>query len=69
MYGMDELIPIDYTNFDFMLYKDLRKLTSRYVFTLGGGAMSWKSIRQKCSANSTTEAEYVAACEALKEAV
>ena len=31
--------------------------------------MSWRSIKQKCIADSTTEAEYVAACEAAKEAV
>jgi len=39
------------------------------VFALGGGAVSWRSIKQKCIADSTTEAEYVAACEAAKEAV
>ena len=31
--------------------------------------MSWRSIKQKCIADSTTEAEYVAACEATKEVV
>ena len=31
--------------------------------------MSWRSIKQKCIANSTTEAEYVATCEAAKKAV
>ena len=69
MYGRDELIPIGYTDSDFMLDKDLRKSTSRHVFTLGGGALSWRSIKQKCIADLTTEAEYVAACEAVKEAV
>jgi hypothetical protein len=39
------------------------------VFTLGGGAISWRSIKQKCIADSTMEAEYVAASEAAKEAV
>ena len=38
-------------------------------FTLGGGAIGWRSIKQSCIANSTMEAEYVAACEAAKEAV
>ena len=52
-----------------MLDKDLRKSTSGHVFTLGGGAVSWRSIKQKCIADSTTEAEYVAAYEAAKEAV
>ena len=45
MYGGDELIPISYTDSDFMLDKDLRKSTSEHVFTLGGGAVSWRSIK------------------------
>ncbi|OIT33734.1 retrovirus-related pol polyprotein from transposon tnt 1-94, partial [Nicotiana attenuata] len=45
------------------------KCTSGYVLTLGGGAISWRSIRQSCVADSTMEAEYVAASEAAKEAV
>ena len=40
MYGKDELIPIGYTDSDFMSDKDLRKSTSGHVFTLGGGAVS-----------------------------
>ena len=43
--------------------------TSRYAFTLGGGAISWRSIKQSCIADSTMEAKYVAASEATKEAV
>ena len=35
--GSDELIPVRYTNSDFMSNKDFRKLTSGYVFMLGGG--------------------------------
>ena len=69
IYGRDELIPIEYTDSDFMSDKDLRKSTSGHVFTLGGGAVSWRSIKQKCIADSTTEAEYIAACEAAKEVV
>ena len=40
-----------------------------YVFSLGGGCISWRSTLQKCVAQSTTEAEYVAAAEAAKEAI
>ena len=39
------------------------------MFTLGGGAIGWRSVKQSCIANSTIEAEYVAAYEAAKEAV
>jgi len=69
IYGSDELIPVGYTDSDFMSDKDSRKSTSGYVFMLGGGAISWRSIKQECTADSTSEAEYVAACEAAKEAV
>ncbi|KAL6312302.1 hypothetical protein AAG906_014654 [Vitis piasezkii] len=49
--------------------QDSRKSTSGNVFVLGGGTISWRSIKQTCVADSTMEAEYVAASEAAKEAV
>ena len=39
------------------------------MFTLNGGAFSWKSSKQEMTANSTTELEYIAASEVAKEAV
>ena len=36
---------------------------------MGGGAISWRSTKQSCSADSTMEAGYVVACEAAKETV
>ena len=36
---------------------------------LNGGAFSWKSFKQATTADSTTEAKYIAAAEATKEAV
>ena len=69
MYGGDELIPIGYTDSDFMSKKDLRRSTSEHIFTLGSGVVSWRSIKLKCIADSTTKSEYIVACEAAKEAV
>ena len=60
---------IGYTNYDFMSDKDNRKSTSGSVFTLGGGAVVWRSVKHSSIADSTMEAEYIAACEAAKEAV
>ena len=36
------------------------KSTSGYVFTIGGGAVSWKSTKQTCIARSTMESEFIA---------
>ena len=36
-----------------------RRSTSRYVFPYSGGAISWRSKRQKATSQSTMEAEYV----------
>ena len=66
--GMD-LTPIGYTDSDFQTCKDSRRSTSGSVFVLGGGAIVWRSIKQTCIADSTMEAEYVAASEATKEAI
>ncbi|KAM1216803.1 hypothetical protein ACFX2J_013044 [Malus domestica] len=46
----------------------LKSSNSGYVFTLNGGAVSWKSKKQSVIADSTTEAKYVTAAEAGKEA-
>ena len=60
---------IGYTDSDYAGCSDSRKSTSGYIFQFMGGAISWRSRLQKCTALSTTEAEYVAASEACKEAV
>eukprot|EP00253_Pinus_taeda_P016245 PITA_16245 len=48
---------------------DQRRSTIGYVFNLFGGAVSWMSKKQSVVALSTTEAEYMAATHASKEAV
>ncbi|PON55799.1 hypothetical protein PanWU01x14_186080 [Parasponia andersonii] len=69
VYSSQELIPTGYTDSDFQSDKDTRKSTSRSVFTFGGGAIVWRSVKQSSTADSTMEVEYIAACEAAKEAV
>jgi hypothetical protein len=46
-----------------------RKSTSGFVFMLGGAAVSWSSKKQTTVALSSTEAEYIAASNAGKEAL
>lgn len=46
-----------------------RRSTSGVAFLYLGGSISWASRRQPCVVLSTTEAQFVAAAEATKEAV
>lgn len=69
VYWSEEVCPVGYIDFDFMSDKDSKKSTSGYVFTLGRGAISWRSIKQDCMVDFTIEAEYIASCEAAKEAI
>ncbi|TYK05766.1 gag/pol protein [Cucumis melo var. makuwa] len=69
VYGSKDLILIGYTESNFQTDKDAKKSTIRSIFTLNGGAVVWRSIKQSCITDSTMEAEYVAACEAVKETV
>ena len=58
-----------YTDSDYAGNTDNRKSTSGYVFTYGGGAISWRSKLQECTTLSTTEAEYITTSDAAKEAI
>lgn len=44
-----------------------RKSFSGNIITLSGGAISWMSRKQKSTALSTVEAEFISLCEAVKE--
>ena len=69
VFHYEDLIPIVYTNSDFQSDLDFKKSTSCYVFTLGGKAISWRSVKQSCITDSIMEAENVVACEIAKEVV
>ncbi|XP_057502673.1 secreted RxLR effector protein 161-like [Actinidia eriantha] len=69
IYGSEDLTPIGYTDFNFQSDIDSRKSTSSYVFTLDDRAISWRSVKQSCIADSTIVVEYIAACKTAKEAV
>jgi hypothetical protein len=59
---------VGYTDADGMSNED-RHAISGYAFLIDGGAVSWSSKRQELVTLSTTEAEYVAATHAAKEAI
>jgi hypothetical protein len=56
-----------YSDSDFVNDPAKRKSVMGYMFSLGSGAISWASRRQKVVTVSSTEAEYIAASEAAKE--
>ena len=57
LYSEGDLIPVWYID------SDSKKSTLGSVFTLEGGAVIWRSIKQSCIADSTMEAKYVDACQ------
>jgi hypothetical protein len=65
----EEVTPSGYTDSDFQGDLDERRSTSGYLFNIGSGPTSWRSKLQDEIAESSSEAEYRACAEALKEAL
>ena len=59
----------EFVDLDYAADKDRRRSITGFMFTMYGGAISWKSSLQSVVALSTTEAEYIALTEAVKEAI
>jgi hypothetical protein len=65
----DNIEIVGYTDTDFASSVDSRKSTSGYVYTLAGGATSWKSFKQGLVAVSMMQVKYVACFEATVQVV
>ena len=65
----DNLQVVGYSDADYAGYMDSKKSTSGYVFTLAGGAISWKSSEQTITASSTMQTEFIACYEVTGQAV
>ncbi|XP_043705466.1 secreted RxLR effector protein 161-like [Telopea speciosissima] len=65
----DRLEVVGYSDSGFSGCIDDMKSTSGYVFLMGGGAVSWKSVKQRIITSSTMQVEFVALFEATKQAV
>jgi hypothetical protein len=56
-----------YSDADYAGDPDDRRSVSGYLFLLGGGPITWTSVKQRSVAMSTTESEYMALSEACKQ--
>ena len=69
-FGSDNQTEVEgFTNFDQAGNPNNRKLTLGYVFTYGGGAISWRSKLQDCTTILTIETNYITASKAAKDAI
>ncbi|KMQ91779.1 integrase core domain protein [Lasius niger] len=60
---------VGYSDADYASDVTTRRSTTGYIFILADGPITWTSQRQKMVTLSTTEAEYIAAATAAKEAI
>jgi hypothetical protein len=68
--GEDRQLPLSgLSDADWAGDKKDRASVSGFVWSLGGGPISWSAKKQNCIALSTTEAEYVALTRAIQEGI
>ncbi|KAD5507661.1 hypothetical protein E3N88_15364 [Mikania micrantha] len=67
-YGRDPAVIEVYSDANWISDMKDSKSTSGYVFTLGGGAIAWKSSKQTLIARSTMKSEFIALDKAGEEA-
>jgi hypothetical protein len=65
--GRNQIVLAGYVDSSYGSCPDTAKSVTGYTFNLGAGAVSWASRKQQTVAQSSCEAEYVAAGEAAKE--
>ncbi|KAL0287934.1 UNVERIFIED_CONTAM: Secreted RxLR effector protein [Sesamum calycinum] len=66
VYGGGELILEGFSDARFQSDGDDAKSQLGFIFKLNGGVVAWKSSKQDTTADSTREAEYIAASEAAR---
>ncbi|GJW92638.1 retrotransposon protein, putative, ty1-copia subclass [Tanacetum coccineum] len=72
VYGGDSTTKLGvtcYINASWETDRDDLRSQMRFVFVMNGGAINWKSSKQSTTAMSSIEAEYIAAVEAVMEAI
>ena len=67
-YGKFPAVLEGYSDADWNTLSDDSKATSGYIFSIAGGAISWKSKKQTILAQSTMESEMIALATASEEA-
>jgi ribonuclease HI len=69
IYGLEKTELVVYCDADCAGDLDTRRSTTGYVIIQNGGVISWSSQLQPTVAATTAEAEYMAALQAVKEAL